>query len=97
MKRHEKDITKCEERRYIADKLFYLAWNNDHCCQLESVGRKKMIENGIQTLFTVTQITNKISLAMQYQDRVLKLIPTIALTQTLTLNHNPSPNPYPKP
>ena len=53
-KRHlktRKDLKRHEKKRKIHDKmrkdrvyndnrLFYLARNNNHCCQLESVGRK---------------------------------------------------------
>ena len=29
-----------KDRAYIDNRLFYLAWNNNHCCQLTSFGRK---------------------------------------------------------
>ena len=34
MKRHEKYIIKCEKTGYLLTKFVYLAWNNNHCCQL---------------------------------------------------------------
>ena len=34
---------------YIDNRFFYLAWNNNHCCHLKSVGRKSKPKVGFKT------------------------------------------------
>ena len=40
MKRQEKTQKIHGKRHDIDNRLFYLAWNNNFCCHLKSVGRK---------------------------------------------------------
>ena len=46
---------------YIDNRLFHLAWNNNHCCHLKSVGRKNKPKVGFKPF------------KHEYQDRVLNL------------------------
>ena len=50
-----------EDRLYIDNRLFYLAWNNHRCCNLKSVGRTNISKVELKPFNT------------KYQDRVLNL------------------------